>query len=257
MEPAEVRPPGGAESASGGGDYWDRTWQDDLAGRGQALQPRREYLFEDFVDQGKLEFVRPDLPPHGRVVEVGCGSARLLARVAAGGRLEGFALDRSGTALRLTRTASDEFRVPLRQIQADVSHLPLQTGTFDVVLSGGLLEHFEDPRPVLREMVRVLRPGGLFYADIVPRRPSLYRLHELRRMLRSAWFAEGVYESSFGAGAYRTWLAELGCTAIRTRHCGVYPSRGRLRIGRRTTLLDGTVVARALGWYFMVAARKA
>ena len=38
--------------------------------------------------------------------------------------------------------------------------LPFPDATFDVVLSTGLLEHFQDPSPIVREMARVLRPGG-------------------------------------------------------------------------------------------------
>ena len=51
---------------------------------------------------------------------------------------------------------------------ADARILPFKNASFEVVLSGGLLEHFPDPLPVLTEMVRILRPGGIFYADVVP-----------------------------------------------------------------------------------------
>ena len=140
--------------------------------------------------------------------------------------------------------------------------LPFESQSIELVLSGGLLEHFPDPKPVLREMLRVLRPGGVLYADVVPRKPSLYRLHELKRMRSSEWIEPGVYESALGPRGYKAALQELGCTTIETMWCGVYPAAirhlgpFRSATSRIAEIFDGTNVAAQLGWYFMLAATR-
>jgi len=63
-------------------------------------------------------------------------------------------------------------------IQASGENLPFQDSSFDVVLSYWSLNHIEDARTCIREMVRVLRPGGLarlVIDDMEPRWTDLAR----------------------------------------------------------------------------------
>ena len=145
----------------------------------------------------------------------------------------------------------------------DVRALPFADGSLSVVLSGGLLEHFRDPAPVIREMARVLRPGGLFYADIVPRKTSLYRWAERERMKRDEHLAEGIYESDLSKGDWARHLRQAGLKDVRIVSAGVYPpytmrDHERLiwKYGRLLRALDGTPVADALGFFYMVTATK-
>jgi SAM-dependent methyltransferase len=50
--------------------------------------------------------------------------------------------------------------------------LPFENGSFDTVLSCGVLEHVPDPAGSLREIRRILRPGGMFYVANLPNRYS-------------------------------------------------------------------------------------
>jgi SAM-dependent methyltransferase len=43
---------------------------------------------------------------------------------------------------------------------ADLSHLPYEDGAFDLVFSKYVFEHLEHPIPVMRELRRVMKPGG-------------------------------------------------------------------------------------------------
>lgn len=59
-------------------------------------------------------------------------------------------------------------------VVADINvDLPFATASFDNVISFNTLEHIRDDERVLREMVRVLRPGGTFHLIV----PFLYQLH--------------------------------------------------------------------------------
>jgi SAM-dependent methyltransferase len=59
-------------------------------------------------------------------------------------------------------------------LAADVQRLPVRDGVVDLVVGTGLLEHVEDDRAVLREIFRVLRPGGLVHIEL----PFLEMYHE-------------------------------------------------------------------------------
>jgi SAM-dependent methyltransferase len=58
-------------------------------------------------------------------------------------------------------------------IQADAHRLPLKTGSIDAVVSVQVLEHCRDPRLVVEEAHRVLKPGGCLVLSTV----LLYELH--------------------------------------------------------------------------------
>lgn len=51
------------------------------------------------------------------------------------------------------------------RVIADVQRLPFKSGSVALALATGLLEHVEDERAVLREMQRVLQPGGLAHLE--------------------------------------------------------------------------------------------
>jgi SAM-dependent methyltransferase len=232
---------------------WDRVWEQS----GAAQVPLDAPTLENQIDRAKIEFLAPHVRRRGHAVEIGCGSARLLARLGLSGNHALTAVDASMEALARAAQTAAAAAVPMGTVCADASRLPFRTGSCEAVLSGGLLEHFRDPVPVLEEMVRILAPGGMFYADVVPRKFSLYRIGEAARMVRSEWLMPGVVETAHDAEFYCRHLNALGCRDTAFEYCGVYPPRLAGAVLSYTERLNGTRLARALGWYFMIRARKA
>jgi ubiquinone/menaquinone biosynthesis C-methylase UbiE len=116
------------------------------------------------------------LRPGDAVLDVGCGSgldALLAARaVGAAGRVTG--LDMTPEAIQLARGAAR--RVGARNVTFDVGvaeQLPYPGGSFDVILSNNVVNNCAvDKLAVLREMQRVLKPGGqLGMADMMVAEP--------------------------------------------------------------------------------------
>lgn len=66
-------------------------------------------------------------------------------------------------------------------IVADAHHLPFPEGHFDLVLSQGVLEHTHDSDRVAAEMYRVLKPGGLVYAEVPFLQPGHMEHSDFRR----------------------------------------------------------------------------
>jgi SAM-dependent methyltransferase len=94
-----------------------------------------------------------------RVLDVGCGNGYVLERYARHGA-EVCGIDLTETAIGLSRQrfALAGLRGEFRATDGDT--VPYPDGQFDIVCSMGVLHHIEDPRPMLAEMRRVLRPGG-------------------------------------------------------------------------------------------------
>jgi ubiquinone/menaquinone biosynthesis C-methylase UbiE len=66
---------------------------------------------------------------------------------------------------RIRLVAFDIYGSPLTQFVADAHQIPLASESVDAVVIQAVLEHVLDPERVVGEIHRVLRPGGLVYAE--------------------------------------------------------------------------------------------
>jgi SAM-dependent methyltransferase len=108
--------------------------------------------------------------PRGRVLDVGCGTGLLAARVRrelAGTRVVG--CDFSPGMLR--RARGRDARIPW--VQGDAGRLPFRDGAFDAIVSTEAFHWFPDPVGALCEMRRVLRPDGRLLLGLVNPRFAL------------------------------------------------------------------------------------
>jgi demethylmenaquinone methyltransferase/2-methoxy-6-polyprenyl-1,4-benzoquinol methylase len=106
---------------------------------------------------------RAAVAPGDRVLDACCGTGDLaLAAAAEGGEVTG--LDFSPAMLERAARKSAE----IEWVQGDLLALPFEDGSFDAVTVGFGVRHAEDLDAALRELRRVLRPGGrLALLDIV------------------------------------------------------------------------------------------
>ncbi|MEQ1729649.1 MAG: class I SAM-dependent methyltransferase, partial [Vicinamibacterales bacterium] len=116
------------------------------------------------------------------VLECGCGSARFSVYF----RRHGYRvtmLDYSRTALDLARETFRTTGQPGRFVRGDVTRLCLRGEQFDIVYSGGVLEFVGDLDGAIAEMARVLKPGGMLAATVVPRKVSIQTLANIQRTI--------------------------------------------------------------------------
>ena len=102
-----------------------------------------------------------DLQPDDDLLDVGCGSARLLAEQAAHVRhVAGLDASEIQVGMARRRLAERIAAGTAEIVPGDATALPWEDGRFSVVCSLNCLKFVPDPQEALREMSRVLRPGG-------------------------------------------------------------------------------------------------
>jgi ubiquinone biosynthesis O-methyltransferase len=140
------------------GDWWEgRTpWLQTL----QNLVPARLAFFDPIVGDW-----------HGKdVLDLGCGGGFMAVALAErGARVTG--VDPSKRAVASALHAANRKCVPLACCVGRGECLPVHDDAFEIVVCVDVLEHVTDIDRVLREVRRVLRPGGLFLFDTINRNP--------------------------------------------------------------------------------------
>jgi len=169
-----------------------------------------------YSDSRLLEAISALAPigPDTRVLEVGCAPGRWLAWIQErlGARVYGVDLNLPGLVL-------SRFACPVCGLgRADAALLPFGDKSFDVVFSLGLVEHFEDPAPLLEEQWRVLRGGGRVMVSVPNIGPGTIQGWHWRR------FKPGLYEAhvAYTAPDLIDRVVAAGFTSVTASHVGVY-----------------------------------
>lgn len=121
------------------------------------------------------------------VLDLGSGSGRITRALARDGRsMTGS--DVSNRMLECARSEPGGDRVTWVLQDADQPFpLPLETDQFDFVISSSVLEYLSDPKPALKEVARLLKPGGWALFTVPdPRHPKRARERRRQSILRFA-----------------------------------------------------------------------
>ncbi len=95
-----------------------------------------------------------------RVLDAGCGTGRALTPLRAAVGPTGVVVGLDLTPAMLEAAVRAGRDRDGRLLLGDVAALPLRSGSFDAVFGAGLVSHLADPTENLRELARVVRPGG-------------------------------------------------------------------------------------------------
>ncbi len=171
----------------------------------------------------------------GRALEIGCGrgvGVEIILDAFGAAEVDAFDLDPDMVERARKRLA----RRPAGRVRlwtGDATAIPCPDAAYDAVFDFGTIHHVPDWKKAVREVARVLRPGGRFY------------FHEITREALETWvyrtFTDHPSENRFDA---RDFLEEIG-------RCGIVPGPWRTRffghfllgVGRRAAAASGSPLA--------------
>ncbi|MBW4709715.1 class I SAM-dependent methyltransferase [Roseobacter sp. YSTF-M11] len=161
-----------------------------------------------------------------QVLDCGIGSGSL--SLALNGLLSGdasfYGIDVSGEMLTAANSTMRQAGLAPLLKKADVREIPYADRFFDVVMAAHVLEHLPEPRQALREMMRVLKPGGLLFC-------CMTRRSVFGALIQFRWRTWAVTEAQ-AAG----WLRDCQMSDIGLRPLDLGSCAGRASIavwGRR------------------------
>ncbi|KAB7764450.1 class I SAM-dependent methyltransferase [Xanthomonas maliensis] len=176
------------------------------------------YLQSDVHAQG-AEFaeLRAGLQAHrnGRLLDLGCGAGHVSFQLAAL-MSEVVAYDLSAEMLDVVAaTAAARGLTQLRTLQGVAERLPFETGSMDAVVSRYSAHHWSDVGQALREVRRVLRPGGIaaFIDVVAPGLPLLDTHLQAIELLRDT-----SHVRDYSVAQWLQMLGESGL-CVQRHHC--------------------------------------
>jgi len=165
-----------------------------------------ETLFHRLRETSFTKFVRRE--GHGnRYLDAGCGTGLMLRHLPPGT----VGLDINPEAVEKARHNAPQATV----LVGDLENLPFADNSFSTAVCTEVLEHLPDPQPTLREIKRVLIPGGQLVGS-VPRKSLLWKLQFLSRT--GPWIP---YHRHYNQRELKKQLAAFENTAIKSACLGM------------------------------------
>jgi ubiquinone/menaquinone biosynthesis C-methylase UbiE len=136
--------------------------------------------------RGRFDAVAGDEPlPYERALELGCGTGFFLLNLMQGGiAKKGSVTDLSPGMVKVALRNAEHLGLDVDGRVADAETIPYDDNTFDLVVGHAVLHHIPDVEKSLREVIRVLKPGGRF---IFAGEPSTIGDFYARWLSRATW----------------------------------------------------------------------
>lgn len=168
-----------------------------------------------------------------RCLEVGCGRGTISAYFSDAG-YDCTLLDISPEAIKIAKEIFKKNNLKAKFVVGDVNNLPFRNNSFDIVVSVGLLEHFENIRTPIKEQIRVLDKGGILICYVVPKYKNNVQknyewINEILKGYAKTYIKEKtninhkekIYRSNFSSKIYKKIMRENHLRNVNSS--GVYP----------------------------------
>jgi SAM-dependent methyltransferase len=159
------------------------------------------------------------LPAGMRILDAGCGDGLLASALARAGAIV-TGVDRDPHMLTVGQARAEHAGLHLELVEGDLRALPFADAAFDVVIAVTALCFVADAERAVREMARVLRPGGRVVIGELGR----WNLWAAKRRI-SGWLGPSVWSAAtfFTPGQLRRVAMKAGLAVTATRGAIYYP----------------------------------
>ena len=147
-------------------DWWRRIFNS------MYLKTDADVVDDKLITQNEVELFTSilNMPKESAILDLACGQGRHSIELAQRGYTNVTGLDRSHYLIRKAKSAVQQEGLKLTFKEGDARKLPFPPDTFDVVMilgnSFGYFESNEDDAMILKEVFRVMKPGGTFLIDV-------------------------------------------------------------------------------------------
>jgi ubiquinone/menaquinone biosynthesis C-methylase UbiE len=208
----------------------NRAYYDDFAGW---YERERHLPYHRMLDDLEVELVQRYARDKD-VLEVGCGTGLILDRVSKFARTaHGIDLSRGMLAHAAKRG--------LTVAQASATHLPLADASVDVAYSFKVLAHIPDITTAMREMARVVRPGGWVLAEF-------YNARSLRRLVKAVKPPTAISDNSHDEHVYTRYDDANAIKSYLPRELSWEATRGIRVITPAAAVLRVPLLGAAVRW---------
>ena len=189
-------------------DADDSHWSAELTELHEA-EAGAHHPIDDLSRRAAVRSLTRHLPPGGRplVLDVGCSS--------------GFVIGEIHRALPHAAVIGSDYLLPPLEklgarlpgvplLQFDLRRCPLPDACVDAVTSLNVLEHIDDDARALREIARILRPGGVAHVE-VPAGPGCYDFYDELLMHHRRYTSRALLAKARAAGLVVERATHLGC----------------------------------------------
>ena len=149
--------------------------------------------------------------PYRTALEVGCGTGFFILNLMLAGVIDtapstGHVTDVSPGMVEAARRNAESLGFQVAGRVADAERLPFDDATFELVVGHAVLHHIPDVEQALREVIRVLKPGGRF---VFAGEPTKWGDIIARRLSRATWWVATSVTRLPGLEAWRRPRSEL------------------------------------------------
>lgn len=195
-------------------DYYNEIFRSG-AGEEYDRSPGKEVLVNAFKDVSLVL-------QHAVVIDIGCGTGymlKLVYSVVAHDKTRFIGIDISEEAIKIAKQKYPNMEFYVK----DGTCTNFEDSSVDIVVSYGAYEHFDKPEDGIKEMARILKPGGLFLLMI----PALGHYRKDRNY-------EGWYEDKTGQPQWNYFRETWKCFFLKYR-LELFPMDGVLKYGAKNS----------------------
>jgi len=128
---------------------------------------QRAVYWDSVIEKRHVKLLHPYLD-NAALLDTGCGTGNLLKMVGSFVSL-GIGIDASIPSLRMAIEKNQETQ-KFRFFYGNVLKMPFKDNSFEIIVSSEVIEHVSDPRNYVKELFRILKPGGFLTLST----PSVY-----------------------------------------------------------------------------------